>query len=554
MTHIVQKTRRAFPMWAKAVVAAAVVAGALYLAARPDGYAADKVEPAPKADASPLDFVPADGAAVVSVRFADLWNHAALKAARERVMKEVPDFVEHFTKELGVAPDEVERITGFTPSLPPAWAVFVTTVKPYDLKKVAAVLAPDAKEEKVNDRTVMVGPEGTAVAFLTDRTYVRGEAGEVRRLAGRAPGGKEGPLTPALREAAGKHLVVAGLDGEALAKTAPAELPPDAAAFKPLLKATNAVLTEDLGDELKADLRVTFAGEADAKHGEEAVNAALDLARAAVVKGLGQMEELHKTDKALADVVPLVKDIQAALRAAKVERNGSTVEVAASMKFDPEKMGVALLDGVQKVRNAAARMNSLNNLKQLVLAMHFYHDANGRFPASAVCDKNGKPLLSWRVAILPYIEEAPLYKEFHLDEPWDSDHNKKLLEKMPKVFAAATQDEKELKDHKTRYQGFAGKGAFFEGVKGITLADITDGTSNTIMLVEAAKAAPWTKPEDVPFDEGKLLPKVGGLFDGIFNAAMCDGSVRSFPTTMKEETLRALLTRNGGEVIEDIDK
>jgi prepilin-type processing-associated H-X9-DG protein len=152
------------------------------------------------------------------------------------------------------------------------------------------------------------------------------------------------------------------------------------------------------------------------------------------------------------------------------------------------------------------------------------------------------------VLVLPYIEQDALYKEFHLDEPWDSDHNKKLLEKMPPLFAGT--DEAARKEHETHYQTFVGKGAIFDGKKGVKITDITDGTSNTIMLVEAKKAVPWTKPEDVPFDAGKLVPKLGGLFDGIFNAAFADGSVRSLPLTIKEEKLRALITRNGGEVID----
>src|SRR5882672_4340583 len=70
-----------------------------------------------------------------------------------------------------------------------------------------------------------------------------------------------------------------------------------------------------------------------------------------------------------------------------------------------------------------------NDLKQLALAMHNYHSAYGQLPPAAVRDKNGKLLLSWRVLILPYIEQDNLFKEFKLEEPWDSDHNKKLIAK-----------------------------------------------------------------------------------------------------------------------------
>src|SRR5438045_1511259 len=76
------------------------------------------------------------------------------------------------------------------------------------------------------------------------------------------------------------------------------------------------------------------------------------------------------------------------------------------------------------------RLTSSNNLKQIALAFHSFHDTYGGMPAAAICDKAGKPLLSWRVAILPWIEEGALYKQFKLDEPWDSKHNKALLKKM----------------------------------------------------------------------------------------------------------------------------
>ena len=101
---------------------------------------------------------------------------------------------------------------------------------------------------------------------------------------------------------------------------------------------------------------------------------------------------------------------------------------------------------ILKIRNAANRARSSNYLKQLAIVMQTYSDVNnGRLAPAAVFDKDGKPLLSWRVLMLPYLEQDALYKEFHLDEPWDSDHNKKLLEKMPPLFAGG--DEQALKSH-----------------------------------------------------------------------------------------------------------
>src|SRR5947209_1156373 len=116
---------------------------------------------------------------------------------------------------------------------------------------------------------------------------------------------------------------------------------------------------------------------------------------------------------------------------------------------------------------------------------------------------------------------------------------------MPKIYASP-HDETTSKEHKTLYQGFVGKGAFFEGKRGLTFADFTDGTSNTIMVAEATKAVPWSKPEDLPYDAAKPLPKLVRPGTHGFLAAMCDGSVRMIADKISEETLRNAITRNDG--------
>src|SRR6202789_1676353 len=98
-----------------------------------------------------------------------------------------------------------------------------------------------------------------------------------------------------------------------------------------------------------------------------------------------------------------------------------------------------LLPAVQAAREAARRAQCVNNLKQIGLAMHNYHSANDAFPMPAITDKDGKPLLSRRVAILPYIEKQELYNKFKLEEPWDSPHNKALLKEMPTTYLCPSQ-------------------------------------------------------------------------------------------------------------------
>ena len=170
------------------------------------------------------------------------------------------------------------------------------------------------------------------------------------------------------------------------------------------------------------------------------------------------------------------------------------------------------------------------------------------FPPATIRSKDGKPLLSWRVAALPYLEQNDLYNRFHLDEPWDSPHNKALLKEMPEVYAPVLPtDEPRVS---TYYQVFTGPGALFENEKGIGFNDIKDGTSNTLLVVEAGTPVPWTKPEDIEFDKKKPLPKLGRQFDDGFYGALADGSVRFFgKNTTDKNFLRPLITCNGGEII-----
>jgi uncharacterized protein (TIGR03067 family) len=221
-----------------------------------------------------------------------------------------------------------------------------------------------------------------------------------------------------------------------------------------------------------------------------------------------------------------------------------------------EKSGAARPQRLQfvavRVAQPADMQASHNNLRQIGLAMHNYHDANRRFPAAAIYSPDGKPLLSWRVALLPYIEQGALYRQFKLDEPWDSAHNKKLLEKMPRLYAPVGGAEPKER-HSTYYRVFTGPGTVFEGTRGQTLVSITDGTSNTALAVEASEAVPWTKPDEIAFEARKDLPKLGGLFRGGFHLLMADGSVLWVGRTFDAATLRNVITRNDGMVV-DLDK
>jgi hypothetical protein len=211
-----------------------------------------------------------------------------------------------------------------------------------------------------------------------------------------------------------------------------------------------------------------------------------------------------------------------------------------------------LVPAVQKVREAAARVQSSNNLKQLGLAMFMYNDTYGTFPPAYSLSKDGKPLLSWRVHILPFIEQNNLSKQFHLDEPWDSPHNKTLIEKMPKTYRSPASN---APPGRTNYLTVRGKDTAFPGAKGVKLSEITDGTSNTIAVVEVSdkKAVVWTKPDDFEFNEKNPIDGLLGLWPGGFLAAFCDGSVRFIGRSVNPKELRNAFIRNDGNPV-DLDK
>jgi hypothetical protein len=223
------------------------------------------------------------------------------------------------------------------------------------------------------------------------------------------------------------------------------------------------------------------------------------------------------------------------------------------LALDEKTLGEIVQPLVPKVRGAADRTRSTNNLKQLVLAMHNYHDTYNRFPAAATYSAAGKPLLSWRVHLLPFLDQAELYKQFKLDEPWNSDHNKKLVTKMPRVFDS-TGNRKLADEGMTTYLAPRGKETMFPPEKeGLRIRDVLDGTSNTIFLIDAddSRAVPWTKPEDLEVDLSDPMKDLSLRFESGILMAFVDGSVRFLQKKIDKATLKALFTRAGGEVVGD---
>jgi hypothetical protein len=187
-----------------------------------------------------------------------------------------------------------------------------------------------------------------------------------------------------------------------------------------------------------------------------------------------------------------------------------------------------------------------NNLKQIGIAAHVFHEQHQKFPFPAGPERPEaqRNKLSWRVHLLPYLDQLPLYEQFKLEEPWDSPHNKALIEKMPDVFKVSA----ETKPGHTQYVAPQGMGYLVDGDKPRSFIDMRDGTSNTIMVLTVApdKAEVWTKPGGFELDPAKAAEVLGGHPAG-FLALGGDGAVHVIPGSIEPDTLKAVLTVDGAE-------
>lgn len=208
-------------------------------------------------------------------------------------------------------------------------------------------------------------------------------------------------------------------------------------------------------------------------------------------------------------------------------------------------------------RDAARKMLSGSNMRQLVIAMHNYHSDYDHLPPVFTSSKEGKPLLSWRVLILPYLEQDELFRKFKLDEPWDSPHNRTVLEQnpMPQIFEHPNKRDGDTKQ--TYYRALYSKpeaklaAGLTYGQK-LTLGTVSkeDGTATSALLLEGDPVL-WTKPEDIEFDAKRPLPVLSPhWFHNMCQIALFDTSIRSVRHQLAvgyPAVFKALLTRNGGE-------
>ena len=576
------------------VLAAALLVGG----SAPLDLAAQDKKPETKLSAD-LALVPGDAAAFVHIRAADLWKSDALADLRQILSKAGPEALQVFEKRFTPPPSTIERVTVVLPTLqtlgepfpqvdPQAMSalLIVSTAKPFDQAQLIKALATEGRQKKHKGRTYYFNEDTWSGLYLVDdRTFVTGSEDSILWLFDQPAGKAEGPLQPGVRQASGKQPLVVALNPGVFPQEAAQMIPPP---LQPLLQARTATVALDLDKQWRLEARLYFAKDDQAKDGEKAARAGLEMAREALGMPIQELEKQLKAPRespfpqpkrvlaglpevgesfALVLGLGFLRQLEAELKKLPVERQGAMVRLPLTVPPTSNALpawtsmfmvavstmgrsanGTFQIVG-QKIGGDDGDKALEDNLFKLAAAFDKYHDANGHFPPAAIFDKDGQPLLSWRVALLPYLGEEALYKQFKLDEPWDSLHNKKLIKQMPKVFQSTAPFGRE--QWKTTDKVFVGAGTVFDGKKGIAKKDVTDGLDRTILLVHTGddQAVVWSKPADLPYAAGKPLPKLASPNRERFHVLLADGTVRVLKPDIAEKTLRALITRNGGEKV-----
>ena len=536
-------------------------------------------DPGPKAAAEGFDLtnVPAETTMLIAGRPAELLKRPDLKAlvaslkdaawilgsSKMPPVKEIDQFL-GIALWRGAGEDRPERDPRGL--MGPFDVLILRTSKPRDWKAATADLVADPVEARSKGRVYhrsSKNPNGLCVFAIDDRTVALAREASLKTVIAAAT---RRPVAHRAWFEAWKLVKPGMLAIAAESSKLSDQLAPgiDQAVFRPFSplwdQADAYAIGIDPARDLAIDAVATCNSDEDAQQVAATVEASLTLARNTVqgilaqeaaqpppAQGAAQPPNLTPREALDVSVAPLLKVVaEPFLKAARVEHDGTMVRLQAATGINPaDVVKLVLSPALFASRSAALRAQSVNNMKLIGLAMHNYYNANDHLPPAVGFGPDGKTPHSWRVAILPHLERQELYNAYRFDEPWDSPSNRKVLEKMPDVYRVP---ESGGDPTHPSYFAVTGPETIFADAKGTSVAQINDGTTNTILVVEAKRAIPWTKPEDIPLDDAKPS-RLGGYFPNTFNVGFGDGSVKGLKSSINEAVLRALFTRAGGEVI-----
>ena len=569
------------------------------------------------ADPAATKLLTPDAKGFVHVRVGDIWTADVAKQLRNFVGQAGPGMIADFDGSFYPAPSDVESFTvilfdtrfrdplpvGRPTDLTPVWVI--TSKKALDRAQLLKTMAKTGKPRKHNGKDYYFDEaQWSGLLILDERSYAYASEDSITKLIDRMAKGGDSPLSAALVREGDKHPVTLGVNVAALAtpdfvKGAPPE-------FAPLLKAKSLVAVLDLKPKTTVSLALEFGTAAEAKDGLKGAQDAVQFGRGQIGQALTFVEEKAKRDPAkgpagvqhFPETVGFLlaaaglKQLDALLGAMPVEVKDNTVR--ASLELDSVLPGgstalsiavVAMAIGYAMSETTVRTISPGNyewaererNLASIAKAIEAYRKDKGHYPPPAILDKDGKPLLSWRVAILPYMENAyinvpydpdnkgaqrintpkDLYNLFKLDEPWDGPNNKKLIDKFPSLYRAPwnvmTYSQSSM--GKTMTLAVVGKGGIFDPTKkDVKDTDVRDGLKQTLLLLqleEAGHAVYWTKPADIALTEKGELPADGPNLNRRFSVVYGDASAHTLMNGLDVKTFLGIFTREGNEKLDD---
>lgn len=497
-----------------------------------------------------MDFVPEDALGVLAVRPAQLLGEKAMAPVLQLIKQEQQKYSDY--NFLGVDPTKLETITimyllaepGKVGQKPVDFVSVLNSTQKLDQKLVRKKFTKtNLIESRYKGKTFLTNtsPDGDALLFLDEKScIISDKASALKKVIDSMQDQNNHTWTKRLQPvetasiAGAVNMQKARLLMGGMVQALSVKIP-----IWPLISPVwdhSEIVALGITLQQKLSLDLAFSQEKNSPEIKQALQGLLGLGQ----NMLQQMNAASKqTNRPLQPAQKSqMKLVEQILGSTRVTQNEDLVKLSTSLNSETcTNMVAAILPGILHAREAARRSVSKNNIKRIMLALHNYHFTHKHFPPAVVMGPDGKTPHSWRVELLPYLDQQELYDQYRMNEPWDSPHNRKIAETVVSAFNNPNSE----KSTNASYFVVTGPGTVFGNKTGIKLSEILGGTTNTIAVLEAKRDIPWTKPADIPFD-GKKVPEFGGFHTGGYHVGLCDGSVKFLIESIDKDLLKTLLT------------
>jgi len=507
----------------------------------------------------PVAFVPAEALLAIAIDPQQMAKSAKLPPG------EFVRFQNLLKSESGIDLGQVEQVLtvgGLGKKLPSFfYGSILRYSQPIPREQVMQTMAPNWEEASEGDKKYQKRKDGAGLClhFADDKTLVVADEETIKRMLSVAADA-DSPLIQTLRKSDDASAVLTVLEIVPLRPlvgffTSFSKLPPpfDQPPLSDLKNLAKYLTEATMKIEVEPKLSISVKLDAENEEAAKSTDTLIADCLAHASKMLNGTEEEEASEGNEEEAAPnplrdvLIQQFEGIVSELKRSQEDDVVNLVVSGRtldrnvklLSPLAFG-SYLEAWEKDRAARGAAN----IARVASAFDAYLAAKGTYPAPANLDASGKPLLSWRVHLLPMLGEQALYEEFHLDEPWDSQHNKQLLARIPAVYRPVRQPA----TGKTQLLLPTGKGTVFSGPEAPKADSVTDDKSQTIVVfdVEEARATEWTKPSDLELDPANPVAGLRRHMSLPLTVIYADGSVGVFDFVKHENDLRALLSPAGG--------